>query len=149
MENLFHPAIYESITARVNQITPDAKPLWGKMNVAQMLAHCAVAFQVPLSDKPLKGNFLLRLIGPFFKAQLYNDKPWKQGLPTAPNFIITDERDFAAEKQNLLNIISRFYHEGEQGISKHPHPIFGRFTPAQWGQAMYKHLDHHLRQFGQ
>ncbi len=148
MENLFDREVYNTIINRIESLTPNSAAKWGKMNVSQMLAHCAVAFGVPLSDKKLKGNFLMRLIGPLFKKQLYDDTPWKQNLPTAPNFKIADERNFETEKQKLISLVNRFFSAGQDGISKFPHPIFGHFTPQQWGQSMYKHLDHHLRQFG-
>jgi hypothetical protein len=82
------------------------------------------------------------------KSKLYNDSPWKQNLPTAPNFIIKDERNVEHEKTELIALINRFYKAGPDGISKFPHPMFGTFTPDQWGMSMYKHIDHHLRQFG-
>ena len=148
MQNLFEPSVYESIVRSIESLQPGSSALWGKMNVAQMLAHCAVAFGVPLSEKKLKGSFLMRLIGPLFKKQLYNDAPWKQNLPTSPAFKISGEKDFNAEKKKLLGLVGRFHSAGPNGISKFPHPVFGHFTPEQWGQSMFKHLDHHLRQFG-
>ncbi|RYG51920.1 MAG: hypothetical protein EOO01_07575, partial [Chitinophagaceae bacterium] len=80
MENLFDREVYNAIINRIESLTPNSAAKWGKMNVSQMLAHCAVAFGVPLSDKKLKGNFLMRLIGPMFKKQLYDDTPWKQSV---------------------------------------------------------------------
>ena len=94
------------------------------------------------------GGALGYLIGPFIKSQLYNDKPWKRNLPTAPMLLVRDEREFEKEKSNLLETVKKFYSAGPTGITKHPHPMFGRFTPEQWGQSMFKHMDHHLSQFG-
>ena len=148
MQSLFDSSVHESIVKRIESLSPDSTPAWGKMNVSQMLAHCALTFGVPLSDKKLKGNFFMKLLGGFFKKQLYNDTPWKQNLPTAPILKITDEKNFVEEKQKLLSRVEQFYNAGPDGISKFPHPVFGHFTPQQWGQSMYKHLDHHLRQFG-
>jgi hypothetical protein len=148
MPNLFDTDIYTGLVARLNSLTPDSQPLWGKMNVAQMLAHCKEAFKVPLSETKLPRIFIGRILGPLFKAKLYNDSPWKQNLPTAPSFKITDMRDFNTEKQELLAIVKKFYAAGPMGISKYPHPMFGHFTPEQWGKSMFKHLDHHLTHFG-
>ncbi|HMO62307.1 MAG TPA: DUF1569 domain-containing protein [Ferruginibacter sp.] len=148
MKNLFDTTAYNEITQRLQQLTPHAQRQWGKMEVAQMLAHCKVAFYVPLADKPLKpGPLFFRLFGSLVKAGLYNDKPWKKGLPTAPNFVIKDQRNFEEEKKQLTALIDKFYSLGVEKVGNYPHPIFGKFTKAQWGQAMYKHLDHHLRQF--
>ena len=148
MKNLFDTDAYKEIADRVNKLTPQSQRKWGKMDVAQMLAHTAEAFKVPLSEKKLPRMFLGRLLGWMIKSKLYNDSPWKQNLPTSPNFIIKDERVFEAEKRQLSELIDKFYKAGPEGISKFPHPFFGKFTPDQWGKSMYKHLDHHLHQFG-
>lgn len=148
MKSLFDKSSYDEITSRLNSLTPSSQRQWGKMQVAQMLAHCKAAFMVPLSDKKMPRSFLGLMIGWMIKSKLYNDDPWKQNLPTAPNFKITDERDFEKEKQELAGLINTFYSRGSGNVGKFPHPMFGTFTQQQWGQAMYKHLDHHLRQFG-
>jgi hypothetical protein len=88
------------------------------------------------------------LIGWAFKSKLYNEAPWKKNLPTSPDFIIKDDRDFEKEKRELQDLVNKFYTKGPGAVGKFPHPMFGKFTPEQWGQAMYKHLDHHLQQFG-
>ena len=83
-----------------------------------------------------------------FKSKLYNDAPWKKNLPTAPNFLIKDQRDFDTEKKELTGLINQFHTAGYGNVGKFPHPFFGTFTQEQWGKSMYKHLDHHLTQFG-
>ncbi len=148
MKNLFSEDVHNEILQRMDALKNNVQAQWGKMNVAQMLAHCQEAFTVPLSEKPLKRNLLGLLLGWAFKSQLYNDKPWKQNLPTAPNFIIKNERDFEKEKAGLLEMINAFYQKGPKNVGLYPHPMFGSFTKEQWGMSMYKHLDHHLRQFG-
>src|SRR5688572_1910177 len=102
VKNLFETAPYEEAIARLNKLTPETQGLWGKMNVSQMLAHCKQAFKVPLSTKPIPRYLIGRLFGWMVKKKLYDDVPWKQGLPTAPSFIIKDERDFETEKKALL-----------------------------------------------
>ncbi len=148
MKNLFDAGVYNEITERINKLTPQSQRQWGKMNVAQMLAHCKEAFKVPLSDKKMPRIFLGLLVGWMVKAKLYNDSPWKRNLPTAPNFIIKDERDFEKEKKELTSLINQFYTGGPGNVGRFPHPMFGSFTSEQWGKSMYKHLDHHLQQFG-
>jgi len=147
MKNLFDKDSYIEIVSRINALTPETQRQWGKMNAAQMLAHCKEAFKVPLSDKKMPRMFIGLLLGWAIKKKLYNEEPWKRNLPTAPNFIIKDERDFEKEKQELVAMINRFHHEGPGNVGKYPHPMFGSFTSEQWGKSMYKHLDHHLKQF--
>jgi hypothetical protein len=148
MKNLLDKEVYNELTARIQKLEPTSNAQWGKMNVAQMMAHVSEAYKVPLSDKPMPRMLIGRLIGWAFKPVLYNDKPWKQNLPTAPNFIIKDERDFNKEQLNLLNLVDTFHTAVAENIGRYPHPMFGKFTTAQWGMAMYKHLNHHLVQFG-
>jgi hypothetical protein len=148
MKSLFDKSTYYEITQRLNSLSLASQRQWGKMDVAQMLAHCKAAFTVPLSDKKMPRSFLGLMVGWMIKAKLYNDSPWKKNLPTAPNFIIKGERDFEKEKQELFGLINQFYNGGPANVGKFPHPMFGTYTPEQWGKSMYKHLDHHLRQFG-
>ncbi|MEI9946221.1 MAG: DUF1569 domain-containing protein [Chitinophagaceae bacterium] len=148
VKNLFEKEVYDETLQRLNKLTPATQRLWGKMDVAQMMAHCIEAFKVPLANRKLPKLFPLSLIGPLFKKKLYEDKPWRQGLPTASNFKIKDERNFEIEKKGLLELVTKFYTLGPSGAGLYPHPVFGKFTSEQWGKAMWKHLDHHLRQFG-
>lgn len=147
MKNLFDKAVYEEIAGRMNKLTAESQRQWGKMDVAQMLAHCKKAFKVPLSEKSPPKMYPFAFIGWMMKNKLYNNDPWKKGLPTAPSFKITDPRDFEKEKAALSEMISRFHHSDPAAIEKIVHPVFGKFTGEQWGMAMYKHIDHHLKQF--
>lgn len=148
MKSLFDDSPYNEIVQRLDNLTPQAQRKWGKMEVAQMLAHTTQPFKVPLSKKKMPRIFLGRLLGWIIKSKLYNDVAWKQNLPTSPDFIIKDQRIFDTEKEQLREAIDAFHKAGPDGISKFPHPFFGNFTPDQWGKSMYKHLDHHFQQFG-
>jgi hypothetical protein len=147
VKNLFDRAAYIELIERLNKLNPESQRQWGKMTVSQMLAHCKAAFKVPLSDTPLPRMFIGRLVGWAIKNKLHNDDPYKHGLPTAPDFIIKDQRNFDTEKQELLQLINQFHQAGPGRAGKYPHPFFGKFTPEQWGKSMWKHMDHHLRQF--
>lgn len=148
MKNLFNKETYDEICNRINALSANSQRQWGKMNAAQMLAHCKEAFKVPLSDKKMPRMLLGLLLGWAIKKKLYNEEPWKKNLPTAPNFIIKDDRDFEKEKKELMDMINAFHNGGPGNVGKFPHPMFGSFTSEQWGKSMYKHLDHHLMQFG-
>jgi hypothetical protein len=149
MESLFDRSTLNKVTERIERLTPNTNAQWGKMNVAQMLSHCTMAFSVPLSPTPLPRMFLGRLLGWAIKKELYNENPYKRNLPTAPEFKITTEKDFKASKENLLAAMNSFHQKGKEGIGDQIHPFFGKYTAEQWGMGMYKHLDHHLQQFGQ
>lgn len=145
IKNLFDPAVKQDIIGRINKLTPQSQRQWGKMDVAQMMAHCQMPLGVAVGNHKLKGSFFIKLIGPLFKSQLYNDKSFKQNLPTDKSFKIADAKDFEKEKQNLIRMINDF---SENIMSGEPHPFFGKLTKEQWSKGTWKHLDHHLRQFG-
>jgi len=144
-KNLFEAAVKQKIINRINKLTSGTQRQWGKMDVAQMLAHCQMPLGVAIGKHKLQGSFFIKLLGPLFKSQLYNDTPFKQNLPTDKSFKIADPRDFEKEKQNLIQMINDF---SETTMSNEPHPFFGKLTKEQWSKGTWKHLDHHLRQFG-
>ena len=148
MKSLFEKDSFNEIMQRLNRLSPQSKRQWGKMEVAQMMAHCKEAFKVPLSDKKYPRIFMGVLLGWMMKAKLYNESPWGKNLPTAPNFLIKDQRSFETEKKELTDLITQFNTAGPENVGNFPHPFFGTLTQQQWGKSMYKHLDHHLIQFG-
>ncbi len=148
VKNLFDQQAYDEIMIRLQNLSAGSERQWGKMTAAQMLAHCKEAYKVPLTSKKLKRKLISYIIGWAFRPILYNEKKYRQSLPTAPNFIIKDERDFEKEKSEMLSIVKAFHERGAVGIGDKVHPMFGPMTAEQWGKSMWKHLDHHLRQFG-
>lgn len=148
MKTLFDSDASAEIVQRINKLKPSSPQLWGKMNVAQMLAHCSAGIEMHNGDIKPPRVFIGRVIGPFFKPLLTNDKPFRKGTPTAPELLIVDERNFEKEKERLIGLINRFVREGREGVTKHPHPFFGKLKEDEWGMGAYKHLDHHLQQFG-
>lgn len=146
IKNLFDPVVKQDINYRINKLTPQTQRQWGKMDVSQMLAHVQMPILVAFGTHQPKGSLLLRLIGPLFKNKLWDDKPYKHSLPTDSTFIMTgNAKDFEKEKASLLNLINSF--TGKNIISEQ-HPVFGKLTKENWSKATWKHLDHHLKQFG-
>ena len=149
MKNLFEAARVQEVKERMAQLRPDSERLWGKMNPAQALAHCAMAIEMA-EGKICEPRILLgRLFGPLAKKSVIaNGKPIPHNSKTAKCVLVTDERDFAVEAQRLRESIDRFAAGGPDGCTKHPHFFFGPLTPMEWAALQYQHLDHHLRQFG-
>ena len=79
---------------------------------------------------------------------LRSEKPLSKNSPTDPTFVVSDTRDFEKEKARLLAVMQRFHAAGQQAADGRVHSFFGRLTGGEWGVIMWKHLDHHLRQFG-
>lgn len=148
MKSLFSDDAVSEIRTRIELLQETQNPKWGKMNVSQMLAHCKFPLQVALGELALeKPNVFKRILFSMFKSSLYNDKPWKQNLPTTKEFVVSSDKNFNKERTDLLEEIEKFHAKKEQ-TEWPPHPMFGYFTREQWGQMQYKHLDHHLTQFG-
>jgi hypothetical protein len=148
MRNLFEPATKTSIQDRLAALSPGATRQWGKMDAAQMMAHCSVAMEAATGDKPLKQALIGKIFAPFVKKAFLGEKAFGKNSPTDPTFIVADARDFAKEKEHLTSLIARFCQSGPSEAGKYTHSFLGEISGNDWGVVMYKHLDHHLRQFG-
>lgn len=148
MKNLFEQDTVDEVIARIDNLQPAAVRQWGKMDVAQMMAHCSSTMDMASGRLNPPRIFIGRLIGPLFKPIFTNEKPLGKNSPTDKQLVVADQRDFAGEQQQLKVKIRQFYDGGEAQCTRHPHPFFGSLTPVEWSRGMYKHLDHHLRQFG-
>ncbi len=148
MENLFNAADRDAMRLRLVTLPSDSTRRWGKMMLPQMLAHCTVGFEYALGERTARPSLLGRVVGPLIKGRLFGPKPLDKNGPTSPDFIITDQRDVEVERHRLLDALTRFCAEGRGGVNNRPHSFFGPLTGDQWGRLMFKHLDHHLRQFG-
>lgn len=148
MKTLFESADCDALQIRLMALKPDSPRLWGKMSSAQMLCHCAIALESGTGDRPMKQKLIGKLLMPFFRSSILGEKPFSRNAPTDPTFVVSDEREFNAERKRLLTLIERFVRNGEEHAAKQTHAFFGRMTGAEWGELMHKHIDHHLRQFG-
>ncbi|MFC0561521.1 DUF1569 domain-containing protein [Halalkalibacter alkalisediminis] len=148
MKNIFNPLYSEEILNRIDKLNSNAKQQWGKMSVAQMLAHCSFFQDIAMGNSFPARDWLGRLIGGFVKPIFYNDKPLAQNMSTIPTILIVEEKEFETEKKKLKQKIITFQNNGPEKCTIHPHPFFGKLTTEQWGKGIYKHLDHHLKQFG-
>lgn len=134
--------------ARIKALRADSRAQWGKMDVAQMLAHCQQPLRVAIGQLRLKHSLIGKLFGKMAKKKLLADKPWGQGMPTAPEFKVTKRVDFENERRTLLDLVRRFGEGGPSSLTPLPHPFFGPLTPEEWSELQWRHLDHHLKQFG-
>lgn len=149
MKHLFEPGAAAEVKARLQRLRPDSERQWGKMNPAQAVAHCAGGLELALGDRRPPRVFIGRLIGWIIKPlALGDDAPMRRNSPTVPEIEVADARNLDVERERLVALIDRAAAAGPAGCTTHPHSFFGRLTPQEWAVLMYKHLDHHLRQFG-
>ncbi|MBK8572681.1 MAG: DUF1569 domain-containing protein [Holophagaceae bacterium] len=148
MKSLFNPGDRDTLAQRLSELEPTAQRQWGKMDSAQMLRHCAISLGDALGERPVKQAFLGKLITPLIRGQIFGDKPFGRNAPTDPTYVIKDSPDFDAERARLATLIDRVVQRGTAKTEGMIHPFFGRLSGEQWGRLIYKHFDHHLRQFG-
>ncbi len=149
LPNIFSKTVTDELVQRINRLTPGTTPQWGKMNVAQMLAHCNVTYEMAFEDIHPKPNAFVKLILKLLlKPKVVSETPYGKNGQTAPAFIITDERVFEAEKQRLIAYLHKAQQLGEAHFVNQPSHSFGTLSATEWNNMFYKHLDHHLGQFG-
>ena len=137
----------EELVARINLLDENKTAQWGKMNVIQMIKHCILWEQMVFGKKTYKRVFIGRIFGKMaLRNILKDDKPLKRNTPTIPEFIIKETGgNLADEKLNWIANIQQYEHFTNDHFI---HPFFGKMTKDQIGIMAYKHIDHHLRQFG-
>lgn len=146
MENIFDKNTFDAIQSRIVKLSEDTQAQWGKMNVGQMMHHCQGPLNIILekNDYGVKPNWLINLL---FKRSMYNDKLWKKNMPTLKAFRENEPRDLNQERLQLVELLHELGSQRDREDWQ-DHPAFGKFSKEQWGKMQYKHLDHHLRQFG-
>lgn len=143
-KGLYDSKVYQACLDRIEKIQPDTQAQWGKMTPAQMLAHCSEIQEVS-NGKPLKNTpFIARLFKGMIRKMVVNDKPYSKGTQTHPQYKQRDQKEFETEKQRLLQALQTFVEDPKSS----KHPLFGEMSAEERGWAMYKHLNHHLEQFG-
>lgn len=149
ISDLFSDEGFKETLDRVKALSPESQAKWGKMTVAQMLAHCSVAYDMALTDKyPISGKIKTFLISLLAKNQVVGSKPYPKNGRTAPEFLITDKREFEEEKDRLILNLKKTHDLGVEHFEGKQSVSFGKLSAKEWNVLFSKHLDHHLTQFG-
>ena len=150
MKTIYDEDECRALVERLGRLTPDSQGRWGRMTAPQAVCHLSDAFRVSLGDisHPVVGNFFHRTIIRW--VALSTSIKWPHGAKTLPAFDQeqggTPPASFAEDVNDLRDLILRFAASKGAGLS--PHPAFGGLKPGEWGRWGYRHMDHHLRQFG-
>ncbi len=150
MKNVFNAEDTQELKSRINNLKNESQPQWGKMNASQMLAHCNVAYEMtyePTKFKKPKGikKWVLKT---FLKPIIVGSKPFKKNSPTAPDFKIADSKNFEIEKNRMIAYIDKTQQLGKNHFEGLDNLSFGAMSSTEWNNLFYKHLNHHLKQFG-
>ena len=144
MKSIFDKKIREEIITRINSLKEDSVAQWGKMNVSQMMKHCSQWDEMALGKQKYKQSFIGKLFGKMALKDMLKDQPIKKGLPTVPSFKIEAHINFTEERAKWIKLLKEYEHFSNEGFI---HPFFGSMTNEHTGYIVYKHIDHHLRQF--
>lgn len=147
MKSIFDTNVYSELEARINSLTDNNAAQWGKMNVYQMVKHCSLCEDMMQGKIHIKRVFMGRLIGKVILNKiLKDDKPFGKNSPTGPVLITLNQSgNIEIQKQGWIEKLKQYKHLTNLGFV---HPFFGKMTKEQIGIFVYKHADHHLRQFG-
>jgi len=148
MKTLFDKDAHGELCDRLRKLTPGAERQWGKMSPSQMMEHTARAMEMATTDVVMKQAMMGKLLGWMFREEFLGEKPFRKNAPTGPDFKIQGEPDFEATRSRLKGVMDKLHSLGEAGTDGKVHRFFGRLSGKQWGETQYKHVDHHLRQFG-
>jgi hypothetical protein len=147
--NIFDSKVIDQMISRLDKLNANTKPLWGTMDAAKMLAHCNVTYEMVFTQMHPKPNFLMAFIlKAFVKKVVVGDAPYAKNSRTAPQFIMHSDKDFEVEKTRLINYMKQVEKLGADYFDQKPSLSFGVLTKNEWNTMFYKHLDHHLAQFG-
>lgn len=146
--NLRDSACSQQLIDRIGKLQPGTPPLWGRMTATEMLLHCNRVNEQLLESPPVKkGTAPKQYIARWL--YLYVKPIFPKNIPTPKRNDTKgaiDDAAFEAERNRFIALLSRFPTHAKP-ISL-PHPYFGDLNTNQWGIFGYKHMDHHLRQFG-
>jgi hypothetical protein len=149
MKNIFTSEVTSEVINRINHLDENSKAQWGKMNVGQMLAHCNVSYEFVYDDIHKKPNVVMGLVLKLLvKKIVVSETPFRHNERTAPAFLMTGDKDFNKEKERLINYINKTQSLGEEHFDGKASISFGKLSKTEWNNMFYKHLNHHLNQFG-
>lgn len=147
-KSLYSPETHQEVLDRIDRLSADSRPEWGKMNAAQMMAHCTAIQKVINGEEDLKGTpFIARLFKGMIRKAVVGDKPFSRSLRTHPQYMPSSDSEFETEKNELKDALERFVRMDRENVPAPDHPLFGALTKDERGWSVYKHLDHHLTQF--
>jgi hypothetical protein len=146
MKSIFNPAVHRELQDRVQRLTPQQQPHWGTMSAAQMVAHLTDSLKMASGELEVAPKNVAIRFSPLKELVLYV-LPIPKGLPTAPELIARKPDDWTAEIASLREQLNGLVERGAEALAP-SHPAFGTLSPKQWGVLVYRHMDHHLRQFG-
>jgi hypothetical protein len=146
MSTVFRTEVRAVLVRRLDALTPQDTPRWGRMNAPQMLTHVAEQLRMALGELPVATKNTPFRRFPLKQLIVYW-LPWPRGVPTSPELIARMPAGWDDDRAEVRALLDRCGSRGPVGPWPE-HPAFGRLSGRAWGVLTYRHTDHHLRQFG-
>src|SRR5713101_80498 len=146
MKSLFSYEARAEIVSRLSQLTPDAPRQWGTMTAAAALAHVADELRQAFGEIPVRAPRRALSYWPLNYLAIHVI-PWPKGRGKVSPDFTSKPSSWDADRSALVGLVERFATANPRArwpVSS----VFGRLSAHDWGVLCYRHLDHHLRQFG-
>jgi hypothetical protein len=147
MKSIFNEKDRIELIERINKLTPDTIPEWGKMNSSRMLEHCTISIKLALNEFEPELNEEFLKVGRLVKDKVFETEVFGKELPTTKEFLMLENGDFDLNKKIFIDYINKFSVLNPQIELHGKHPYFGELTMKEWGMLIWKHTNHHLIQF--
>ena len=145
MKSIWQKPARSSLELRLDKLTANTPAKWGKFTAPQMVTHLIEAIRMGLGELPVQPRKTPFKRFPLKQFIIYV-APFPKGAPTAPELLAGTPQEWNGEVQRLKELIARF--AGGSHSRMPEHPAFGKLSRRAWGVLGYKHIDHHLKQFG-
>jgi hypothetical protein len=147
MKSMWEAPRQREIRDRVARLSPENRGGWGKMSAPEMVCHLAESLKMALGDLPVMARKIPIRYPPLKQFIIYV-APFPKGVPTAPELIARSPQAWQADVAELQGLVDRFVARANEATPWPEHPAFGKLSRRAWGVLVYRHMDHHLRQFG-
>jgi len=149
MKTLFEKETCDGLFARLDKLNPECTREWGKMSASQMMEHTTLILEMATCDEqPIKQMFIGKAISWLFRKDFVGEKPFGKNAPTGSDYKVVNEPELELTRERLKGLITKLHGFGPDKLDGNVHPFFGKLTGKEWGETQYKHIDHHLKQFG-
>ena len=147
MGSILNESDRAAICSRVRSLSASSTARWGRMNVTGMLQHLRLSARMAVGELEVASkNKRVFQVFPLKHLILYV-LPFPKGAPTAPELLSGAGASVEEERAAVLALLDRIGTGPRDGIGP-AHPLFGSLSWSEWGSVTYKHVDHHLKQFG-
>ena len=146
MKSIFNPRDHRELHDRVQQLKTSQQAQWGTMTPLQMVAHLSDSLRMASGQLEVAPKKVPLRFSPLKQVVLYL-LPIPKGVPTSPELIARTPGDWSREVAELREELNGLVERGAEALAP-AHPAFGKLSAKQWGVLIYRHMDHHLRQFG-